>query len=78
MDSLFTIDGDAIQAAFTIDQSKLSVDMSNALNLQGSLQNMPAAPEPNMDEIAGSLNIDLPVDQVSALMSKLMEAMQVT
>ena len=73
MDSLFTIDGDAIQAAFTIDQSKLSVDMSNALNLQGSLQNMPAAPEPNMDEIAGSLNIDLPVDQVSALMSKLME-----
>ena len=26
-----------------------------------------------MDEIAGSLNIDLPVDQVSALMSKLME-----
>ena len=73
MDSLFTIDGDAIQAAFTIDQSKLSVDMSNALNLQGSLQNMPAAPEPNMDEIAGSLNIDLPVNQVSALMSNLME-----
>ena len=63
MESLFTIDGDAIQAAFTIDQSKLSVDMSNALNLQGSLQNMPAVPEPNMDEIAGSLNIDLPVDQ---------------
>ena len=73
MESLFTIDGDAIQAAFTIDQSKLSVDMSNALNLQGSLQNMPAVPEPNMDEIAGSLNIDLPVDQVSTLMSKLME-----
>ncbi len=44
MESLFTIDGDAIQAAFTIDQSKLSVDMSNALNLQGSLQNMPAVP----------------------------------
>ena len=73
MDSLFTIDGDAIQAAFTIDQSKLSVGMSNALNLQGSLQNMPAVPEPNMDEIAGSLNIDLPVDQVSALMGSLME-----
>ena len=43
MDSLFTIDGDAIQAAFTIDESKLAVDMSSALNLQGSLQNMPAA-----------------------------------
>ncbi|BAK45408.1 ABC transporter ATP-binding protein/permease [Eggerthella sp. YY7918] len=73
MESLFTIDGDAIQAAFTIDESKLSVDMSNALNLQGSLQNMPAAPQSNMDEIAGSLNIDLPVDQVSGLMTTLME-----
>ncbi|MBX9032870.1 ABC transporter ATP-binding protein/permease [Gordonibacter massiliensis (ex Traore et al. 2017)] len=73
MDSLFTIDGDAIQAAFTIDQSKLSVDMSNALNLQGSLQNMPAAPAPNMEEIGGSLNIDLPVDKVSALMANLMQ-----
>ena len=41
MESLFTIDGDAIQAAFTIDESKLAVDMSSALNLQGSLQNMP-------------------------------------
>ncbi len=28
MESLFTIDGDAIQAAFTIDESELSVDMS--------------------------------------------------
>ena len=73
MDSLFTIDGDAIQAAFTIDESKLSVDMSNALNLESGLQNMPAAPAPNMGEIAGSLNIDLPVDQVSQLMSSLME-----
>ena len=73
MSSLFTIDGEAIQAAFTIDQSKLSVDMSNALNLQSGLQNMPAAPEPNMDEIGGSLNIDLPVEQVSGLMTNLME-----
>ncbi len=73
MDSLFTIDGDAIQAAFTIDESKLAVDMSSALNLQSGLQNMPAAPEPNMDEIAGSLNINLPVDKVSSLMSTLME-----
>ncbi|RDB62034.1 ABC transporter [Gordonibacter sp. 28C] len=73
MESLFTIDGDAIQAAFTIDQSKLAVDMSSALNLQGSLQNMPAAPAPNMEEIGGSLNIDLPVDKVSGLMTTLME-----
>ncbi len=47
--------------------------MSNALNLQSSLQNMPEAPEPNMDEIAGSLNVDLPVGEVSSLMANLME-----
>ena len=70
MESLFTIDGDAIQAAFTIDESKLAVDMSSALNLQGSLQNMPEAPEPNMDEIAGSLDIDIPEDKVADLMGE--------
>lgn len=73
MDSLFTINGDALQAAFTIDQSKLSVDMSNALNLSSGLQNMPQVPEPNMDEIAGKIKFDLPVDQMSTLMSNLME-----
>ena len=73
MDSLFTIDGDAIQAAFTIDESKLAVDMSSALNLQGSLQNMPEAPEPNMDEIAGSLDIDIPEDKVADLMGSIMQ-----
>ncbi len=62
MESLFTIDGDAIQAAF-----------SSALNLQGSLQNMPEAPEPNMDEIAGSLDIDIPEDKVADLMGSVMQ-----
>ncbi len=73
MESLFTIDGDAIQAAFTIDESKLAVDMSSALNLQGSLQNMPEAPEPNMDEIAGSLDIDIPENKVADLMGSVMQ-----
>ncbi len=74
MESLFTIDGDALQAAFTIDQGALAVDMSNALNLTGSLSNMPAAPEPNMDDIMGSIDVgSLPVEQVSALMSQLMQ-----
>ncbi len=74
MESLFTIDGNALQAAFTVNESALAVDMSNALNLSGSLSNMPDAPEPNMDEIAGSLDMgSLPVEQVSALMSQLMQ-----
>ena len=74
MESLFTIDGNALQAAFTIDESALAVDMSNSLNLSDGLADMPEAPEPNMDEIAGSIDAgSLPVEQVSALMSQLMQ-----
>ncbi len=50
MSSLFTVDGQAIQQAFTIDQSKLtaglsSADLSSSLNLSGSsidLSSLPA------------------------------------
>ncbi len=74
MESLFTIDGNALQAAFTVNESALAVDMSSALNLTESLSNMPDAPEPNTDEIVGSLDVgSLPVEQVSALMSQLMQ-----
>lgn len=72
MESLFTIDGDAIQAAFTIDQSKLSVDMSNALNLQGSLQNMPAVPEPNMDELVSTIKFEVTPDQTRQIVNDVM------
>ena len=48
MDSLFTINTEALQAAFKIDRRKLSVDMSNTLDLQGVAASLPAAPEPDM------------------------------
>lgn len=73
MSSLFTIDENALQSAFTIDQSALAVDMSNSLDLQSAAANLPAAPEPNMNEIAGSLNIDLPADKVAGLMGTVMQ-----
>ncbi|WP_225749820.1 ABC transporter ATP-binding protein/permease [Paraeggerthella sp. Marseille-Q4926] len=72
MDSLFTINGDALQAAFTIDQSKLSVDMSNALNLSSGLQNMPAVPEPNMDEIAGKIKFEVTPEQTRDIVDNVM------
>ena len=44
MDSLFTINGDALQAAFTIDQSKLTSGMSGlSLDLSG----LSARPSPS-------------------------------
>lgn len=72
MDSLFTINGDALQAAFTIDQSKLSVDMSNALNLSSGLQNMPQVPEPNMDETAGKIKFEVTPEQTRDIVDNVM------
>lgn len=73
MSSLFTIDGDALQSAFTIDESALAVDMSNSLNLQSAAANLPAAPEPDMNAIIDSMDIQIPTDQVAGLMAKIMQ-----
>ena len=73
MSSLFTIDGDALQSAFTIDESALSVDMSNSLDLQSAAANLPDAPQPDMGAIADSMNIQIPTDQVAGLMGQIMQ-----
>lgn len=73
MSSLFTIDESALETAFTINESALAVDMSNSLNLQGALTNLPAAPEPDMEAIVGGLDINIPTDQVAALMATIMQ-----
>ena len=76
MDSLFTINSEALQAAFKIDQRKLSVDMSNTLNLQGVAANLPPAPEPDMAALTGSLDLELSDEQVSGLVTNVMGAFQ--
>lgn len=73
MSSLFTIDENALQSAFTVDQSALAVDMSNMLDLQNAGASLPDAPQPNMDEIVNSLDIDLPADKVAELMGQIMQ-----
>ncbi len=59
MSSLFTIDGDKIQAAFTVDQSKLSMDLSG-LQLDTSNLNFNAASLPAFD--ASSINVNPSID----------------
>ena len=49
MSSLFTIDGNKLQAAFQIDPDALSVDMSS-LDLSGATSDLPAAPELDSSE----------------------------
>ena len=73
-DSLFTIDGAALQAAITIDEDALSLDMSNALNLDSSLLNMSEMPEMDMSSMgaqAGKSTID--TEAIASLMSGLMQ-----
>ena len=59
MESLFTIDGEKIQAAFTIDQSKLQMDLSG-LKLDTSALNFNAASLPAFD--ASSINVSPSID----------------
>ena len=59
MSSLFTIDGNKLQAAFQIDPDALSVDMSS-LDLSGAAIDLPAAPEmdPSEFQISGQPTIN--------------------
>ena len=59
MSSLFTIDGNKLQAAFQIDPDALSVDMSS-LDLSGAASDLPAAPEmdPSEFQISGQPTIN--------------------
>lgn len=59
MSSLFTIDGNKLQAAFQIDPDALSVDMSS-LDLSGTTSNLPAAPEmdPSEFQVSGKPTIN--------------------
>ena len=76
MDSLFTINTEALQQAFKIDRNKLSVDMYNTLNLQGVASSLPPAPEPDMAALTGSLDLELSNDQINGLVTNVMGAFQ--
>lgn len=59
MSSLFTIDGNKLQAAFQIDPDALSVDMSS-LDLSGAASDLPVAPEmdPSEFQVSGKPTIN--------------------
>ena len=59
MSSLFTIDGNKLQAAFHVDPDALSVDMSS-LDLSGAASDLPAAPEmdPSAFQVSGQPTIN--------------------
>ena len=68
MSSLFTIDGNKLQAAFQIDPDALSVDMSS-LDLSGTTSNLPAAPEMDSSEFQVSGKPTINKEAAAALMA---------
>ena len=68
MSSLFTIDGNKLQAAFQIDPDALSVDMSS-LDLSGAASDLPAAPEMDPSELQVSGQPTINKEAAAALMA---------
>ncbi len=68
MSSLFTIDGNKLQAAFQIDSDALSVDMSS-LDLSGAASDLPAAPEMDPSEFQVSGQPTINKEAAAALMA---------
>lgn len=68
MSSLFTIDGNKLQAAFQIDPDALSVDMSS-LDLSGTTSDLPAAPEMDPSEFQVSGQPTINKEAAAALMA---------
>ena len=68
MSSLFTIDGNKLQAAFQIDPDALSVDMSS-LDLPGAASDLPAAPEMDPSEFQVSGQPTINKEAAAALMA---------
>ena len=68
MSSLFTVDGNKLQAAFQIDPDALSVDMSS-LDLSGAASDLPAAPEMDPSEFQVSGQPTINKEAAAALMA---------
>ena len=68
MSSLFTIDGNKLQAAFHVDPDALSVDMSS-LDLSGTTSNLPAEPEMDPSEFQVSGKPTINKEAAAALMA---------
>ena len=68
MSSLFTIDGNKLQAAFQIDPDALSVDMSS-VDLSGATSDLPAAPDMDPPEFQVSGQPTINKEAAAALMA---------
>lgn len=75
MNSLFTVDSETLQSAFSFDQSKISMDMSSVdfsqLSIDPSL-----LPSLDVDSLLGDIKFELTTDQINQISQKIMSQFQ--
>lgn len=75
MNSLFTVDSEMLQSAFSFDQSKISMDMDNVdfsqLSIDPSL-----LPSLDVDSLLGNIKFELTTDQINQISQKIMTQFQ--
>ncbi|WP_346676481.1 ABC transporter ATP-binding protein/permease [Erysipelatoclostridium sp. An173] len=75
MNSLFTVDSEMLQSAFSFDQSKISMDMDNVdfsqLSIDPSL-----LPSLDVDSLLGDIKFELTTDQINQISQKIMTQFQ--
>jgi ABC-type antimicrobial peptide transport system permease subunit len=69
---LITVDQDVIENAFAIDPNAFNIQMGNMLDPAAAAAQMPPMPEPDFTQVFANLSIDVPPDQVNALISQVM------
>ncbi|MDR0513772.1 MAG: ABC transporter ATP-binding protein/permease [Coriobacteriaceae bacterium] len=70
--SMVSIDGEAISGAFSFDPSALQVDASGFSNLSFNPGSVPALPPFDISSLLTGLSVDIPQDQVNALVNDLL------
>ena len=75
MNSLFTVDSEMLQSAFSFDQSKISMDMDNVdfsqLSIDPSL-----LPSLDVDSLLGNIKFEPTTDQINQISQKIMTQFQ--
>jgi ABC-type lipoprotein export system ATPase subunit len=73
MGDLMTVDEAAITGAFSVDTSLLNVDLSGILDPAAVAGSLPPTPEVDLEKFAGSLDIDIPTEELTEVASGVME-----
>lgn len=75
MNSLFTVDSETLQSAFSFDQSKISMDMDNVDSSQLSIDPS-LLPSLDVDSLLVDIKFELTTDQINQISQKIMTQFQ--